>query len=128
MREETRFFDEKGDLVLVAISGSFLRGLTGFESRGPKLPAKDVPPSRSPDSVVEEVTSPEQALIYRLSGDYNTLHADPSVAQAVGFSRPILHGLCTMGHAVRAVCKTFIPESPESLKSVSVSRSTERIP
>ena len=61
--------------------------------------------------------------MYRLSGDYNTLHADPEIAQAVGFDRPILHGLCTFGHAARAVLRSgLVPEGgdPALLRSVTV--------
>ncbi|GAB5035900.1 peroxisomal hydratase-dehydrogenase- [Nannochloropsis oceanica] len=121
MREETRFTDEQGRLVAVAISGSFLRGVTGFQSKGPELPARIIPPSRAPDAVVQEMTLPEQALIYRLSGDYNSLHADPEIAQTVGFDKPILHGLCTFGHSARAVLQCgLIPENnPALLRSMT---------
>ncbi len=126
MREETRFTDpESGKLVAVAIGGSFLRGVTGFESKGPPLPPRVSPPAgREPDAEVEEGTAAEQALVYRLSGDYNTLHADPEIAQAVGFDRPILHGLCTFGHAARAVLRSgLVPNGgdPALLRAVTVS-------
>lgn len=121
MREETRFTDEQGRLVAVSISGSFLRGVTGFQSKGPELPARVTAPSRAADAVVEEATLPEQALIYRLSGDYNSLHADPEIAQTVGFDLPILHGLCTFGHSARAVLRSgLVPEkNPALLRSVT---------
>lgn len=85
-----------------------VRGVGGFG--GPRPPQNDtpapVPKDREPDWVVEEATSPEQALLYRLSGDENPLHADPEVAAKAGFSQgPILHGLCTFGFAARAIIR-----------------------
>ncbi len=73
--------------------------------RPPKDPdAVKLPKDRQPDFTFEETTSPEQALLYRISGDTNPLHADPTFAARVGFEQgPILHGLCTYGHMARAV-------------------------
>jgi acyl dehydratase len=65
-----------------------------------------VVPGRAADVEVSLPTLARQALIYRLSGDYNVLHADPAVAKAAGFERPILHGLCTYGMAAHALLKT----------------------
>jgi acyl dehydratase len=74
--------------------------------KGPRPPKDDVPSvpkGRDPDWIVEQATSPEQALLYRISGDTNPLHADPAFAAAVGFADgPILHGLCTFGFVARA--------------------------
>lgn len=97
-----------GKPVFYNESSVFLRGCGGFG--GPKkgadrgaATAANKPPSRGPDVVVEEATSPEQAAIYRLSGDWNPLHIDPGFAKAGGFKVPILHGLCTFGFAGKAV-------------------------
>jgi acyl dehydratase len=81
----------------------FLRGEGGFGGdSGPK--AGNEAPSRAPDLTVESKTLPQQALLYRLSGDKNPLHADPSFAKMGGFDTPILHGLCSFG----IVCKAAV--------------------
>ncbi len=77
--------------------------------RGPSADV-NVPPDRAPDSVVEERIPENAALLYRLTGDWNPLHADPSFAKAFGFEQPILHGLCTFGYAARHVIDAFAPE------------------
>eukprot|EP00899_Mesostigma_viride_P006408 jgi/Mesvir1/15769/Mv03338-RA.2 len=75
-------------------------------------------PARDPDAVHEEATAPSQALLYRLCGDPNPLHADPAVAAAAGFERPILHGLCTLAFATRAVVRSMARGDPSSLLRV----------
>jgi acyl dehydratase len=83
----------------------FLRGEGGFGGEsGPK--AGNAAPDRKPDGVVETPTLPQQALIYRLSGDKNPLHADPEFAKMAGFDTPIIHGLCSFG----IVCKAIVDE------------------
>ncbi|GIW13309.1 MAG: 3-alpha,7-alpha,12-alpha-trihydroxy-5-beta-cholest-24-enoyl-CoA hydratase [Tepidiforma sp.] len=80
----------------------FLRGEGGFGGEsGP--PAGNEAPNRAPDGTVESKTLPQQALLYRLSGDKNPLHADPEFAKMGGFDRPILHGLCSFGVVCKAV-------------------------
>jgi acyl dehydratase len=80
----------------------FLRGEGGFGGEpGPK--AGNRPPERAPDGVVESASLPQQALLYRLSGDKNPLHVDPDFAKLAGFDRPILHGLCSYGIACKAI-------------------------
>lgn len=63
-------------------------------------------------------TRPEQALIYRLSGDYNPLHADPSVAREAGLLRPILHGLCSFGIAGRGLVRLLCGDQPARLRRI----------
>jgi acyl dehydratase len=98
----------------------FLRGNGGCGSFGsvgnPAAPLPDGVPSLSS----EIKTLPQAALIYRLSGDYNPIHADPDAAVKAGFERPILHGLCTLGIATRAILSTFASKTPERLKSLSL--------
>ncbi|WWC60744.1 uncharacterized protein I303_103320 [Kwoniella dejecticola CBS 10117] len=106
--------DKNGEVITENQSTVILRGSGGFggkkngSDRGPAS-ALNTPPKRKPDAVVEEKTTTEQAAIYRLSGDYNPLHIDPSFASMGGFPKPILHGLCSMGIAGKHVLKTFGP-------------------
>ena len=80
----------------------FIRGEGGFGGdSGPKV--GNAAPERAPDGAVERKTLPQQALIYRLSGDKNPLHADPEFAKLGGFDRPIIHGLCSYGIACKAI-------------------------
>jgi acyl dehydratase len=93
--------DESGPLFTNRFS-AYVRGEGGFGGeRGPR--PGNLPPEREPDHVVESPTLPQQALLYRLSGDKNPLHADPSFAALGGFDRPILHGLCSFGIVCKAV-------------------------
>ncbi|MGW7042315.1 MaoC/PaaZ C-terminal domain-containing protein [Streptomyces avermitilis] len=80
----------------------FVRGEGGFGGdRGPSTRLE--PPAGEPTAVVERPIREDQALLYRLSGDWNPLHADPEFAKLAGFDRPILHGLCTYGMTLKAV-------------------------
>ena len=117
---ETDTVNEKGVLLFHNTAAIFVRGEGGFGGeRGPSG-ARNVPPDRKPDKSVAYPTLPQQALIYRLSGDMNPLHADPAFAKLGGFDVPILHGLCTYGHAGRAVLGAFCGNDPARLKSLEV--------
>ena len=90
----------------------FLRGEGGFG--GPESPKPANPrPARDPDGVVESPTLPQQALLYRLNGDKNPLHADPEFAKMGGFDTPIIHGLCSYGIACKAVVDGALDGRPE---------------
>lgn len=78
------------------------------------------PPARAPDAVCDLPTLPQAALLYRLNGDGNPLHADPDVARAAGFERPLLHGLATMGVALHAVLKTMLGYDAGSVRAMRV--------
>ncbi len=114
-------YDEDGDLLIKNEMTAFVRGAGGWGGdRGPSAET-NVPPSREPDLVVEDSIPQNQALLYRLSGDWNPLHADPAMAKAFGFERPILHGLCTFGYAGRRVLENFAPDgNPDFFKSIKV--------
>ena len=87
-------------------------------SGGPKTEPPE-PPDRAPDAEISWRTLPQQALLYRLLGDRNPLHADPAFARFAGFERPILHGLCTYGFAGRAVLRAVAGDDPARLKALS---------
>jgi acyl dehydratase len=109
----------KGEDIFMNRFSTFIRGEGGFGGeRGPD-PGFEAP-ERKPDSIVEMKTLPQQALIYRLSGDFNPLHADPNFAAMGGFEKPILHGLCTFGFAGRAVLKTYCANDPAKFKAIKV--------
>jgi acyl dehydratase len=77
-------------------------------------------PDRKPDTTVDIPTSTQAALLYRMNGDYNPLHADPALAKKAGFESPILHGLATYGIAARAVLKAFDVKDAARLKSIGL--------
>jgi acyl dehydratase len=107
---------------LVALVGSvyMLRGDGGQGGFGNPPPPPEPINDATPDLVYELTTLPQSALIYRLSGDLNPIHADPAAAAKAGFPRPILHGLCSMGLATRALIAAVAGHDPTRLKSVSV--------
>jgi acyl dehydratase len=93
-----------GEPLWNARSSVFIRGEGGWGGdRGPSGPQNEPPADTAPDHEVTLQTAPDQAFVYRLSGDRNPLHTDPSFAALGGFDRPILHGLCTYGFSGRAL-------------------------
>ena len=114
--ETTVKLKSDGTEICKLISTTFARGDGGF--CGPESPPQKVyEPEGTPDIVDEITTKPDQALIFRLSGDYNPLHSDPNFAKAAGFPKPILHGLCTYGVACRSIVKTACDKDVKKLKS-----------
>ncbi|MGW6332967.1 MaoC/PaaZ C-terminal domain-containing protein [Nocardia rhamnosiphila] len=93
---------ETGALLWTSRLGYFIRGAGGFGGEPPATESWSVPDDE-PDILVATPTRPDQALLYRLSGDRNPLHSDPAFAARAGFDRPILHGLCTYGVVHRAL-------------------------
>jgi 3-hydroxyacyl-CoA dehydrogenase/3a,7a,12a-trihydroxy-5b-cholest-24-enoyl-CoA hydratase len=117
---ETRSSDETGEELMVNQLTAVIRGAGGWGGeRGPSDP-ENVAPERKPDAVVKQQIHSNQALLYRLSGDWNPLHVDPSFARAFGFAKPILHGLCTFGYAARHVINSFSGGDPRFFKSIKV--------
>jgi acyl dehydratase len=95
-----------GDLVATLKQTTFCRADGGFGGPAREAPPVHAIPDHAPDLVCDLPTRPEMALVYRLSGDINPLHADPAFARAAGFPRPILHGLATFGVAGHAILKS----------------------
>jgi acyl dehydratase len=110
---------DSGKLLATRTSSSFLRGDGGCGAP-PRPQVRPEPvPTRAPDIVHAIETRPEAALIYRLSGDYNPVHANPTTARKAGFERPILHGLCTFGIACRALLATVCGHDETRLKAMN---------
>ncbi|KAJ4964547.1 hypothetical protein NE237_016396 [Protea cynaroides] len=118
---------ESGEPLCMNRATIYLRGAGGFSNPSApytcsKYPANQISPFKIPQSqpfaIYEDCTQESQALVYRLSGDYNPLHSDPEIAGIAGFSRPILHGLCTLGFAVRAIIKCICNGEPTKVKSI----------
>jgi acyl dehydratase len=111
-----------GRLLATLTQTTFCRADGGFGGQRERKDAKarHAIPERAPDIVCDLPTRPEMALVYRLSGDINPLHADPLVAKSAGFPRPILHGLATMGVAGHALLKTVCGYDPARLTAMSV--------
>ncbi|GIH64828.1 MaoC/PaaZ C-terminal domain-containing protein [Microbispora siamensis] len=109
---------ESGELLITSRSSVFIRGEGGFGGeRGPR--DEWVEPGRPPDHTVTYETRPDQALLYRLSGDRNPLHSDPAFAARAGFPRPILHGLCTYGITGRALLHAVAGSDPAHFAAMS---------
>lgn len=109
-----------GELLATVNQVSLLRGDGGFGGPSGPAPAPHALPERPADGVCDLPTSPQAALLYRLNGDYNPLHAAPEVAQAAGFQRPILHGLCTLGVAVHALLRDVLGYDDSRLRGLGV--------
>ncbi len=114
-------YDAKtGELLISNDISMVVKGAGGWGGdRGPATEQNQAP-ERAPDAVITEKTSENQALLYRLSGDWNPLHVDPEFATMFGFEKPILHGLCTFGYAGRAVVNAFAKGDPRTFKSIKV--------
>lgn len=110
--------DERGEAVARGRVTLVLLKDGGFGGEAPPRIERVATPDREPDFEVRERIPASQALLYRLSGDYNPLHADPAFAESVGLERPILHGLCTFGYAGRAVIQGACAGDPGALTTL----------
>jgi acyl dehydratase len=117
LTESTATDVESGQPLLSTTSSVFIRGEGEFGGdRGPSATWER--PEREPDQRVSAQTRPDQALLYRLSGDRNPLHSDPAFAARAGFRRPILHGLCTYGVTGRLLLHALCGSDPGRFRSM----------
>ena len=125
---ETVWFDASGEKVATLTGSMFARGDGGFGGPTDGQPAPHATPTRTPDFSLDFTIRPDQALLYRLNGDRNALHADPAVARSAGFDRPILHGLCTYGITCRAVLQGVLDYDADAIFSHQVRFSSPTYP
>ncbi|CAB4888570.1 MAG: enoyl-CoA hydratase [Actinobacteria bacterium] len=116
---KTSVTDLEGNLIVECVNGSFIRGAGGFG--GPSVPEDEWNlPTRPADHVIHQRTRDDQALIYRLSGDRNPLHNDPTFAARAGYPMPILHGLCSFGFVGRALLHATCGSDVSAFRGMSV--------
>ncbi|MYD42790.1 MAG: hypothetical protein F4W90_02745 [Gammaproteobacteria bacterium] len=126
--------DEDGEDCVRMVNGSFRRGveklgdIEPFEGAGQTYSQKIAVPDRSPDVETSVTIGANQAHIYRLSGDYNSLHIDPAAAQFGGFETPILHGLCTFGHCAQSLLAGLCDGDHTRFKKIKVRFSSPVFP
>lgn len=120
--EHETFNRENGEKLATGQIGVFAVGAGGFQ--GPRTSSHTIPtvepPKRQPDASISQKTSHDQAALYRLNGDLNPLHIDQNIASLAGFPQPILHGLCSLGFAVRHVLQAFAGCDPNAFKALKV--------
>ncbi|KAF9224920.1 hypothetical protein BS17DRAFT_779279 [Gyrodon lividus] len=121
IEKESLLLDPNGTVYAKLFSSAFYLGAKANGDKFSKAiasspQAKPIPKDRKPDWVIRDKTTPEQALIYRLSGDYNPLHIDPKVGKALGFGDVILHGLSSYGFAARGLIQAIANGDTRALK------------
>lgn len=108
-------------MIFVNFLNFFIRqkGSSGYPGQNP-LPKLIKIPTTAPSAVIKIKTVPNQALIFRLSGDTNPIHVDPSAAQMGKLPQPILHGLCTLSTSLKAIVTDFLKGDQEIIKNYHV--------
>jgi acyl dehydratase len=109
---------EDGTLVATVDNSTFARKHGGFGGKVTESPPQHAVPQTAPQLICDLPTPPNLALIYRLTGDENPLHADPERAKVAGFDRPILHGAASFGLAAHAILRTVAEDRPERLAAI----------
>nr|XP_022331335.1 peroxisomal multifunctional enzyme type 2-like [Crassostrea virginica] len=123
-------FDEKNEKLAFNQFTTFVVGAGKFGGKRNSDEARPTanPPKRPPDASISEKTGIDQAALYRLSGDRNPLHIDPSFAAMGGFSQPILHGLCSYGYATRHVLRQYCDNDVSKIRAIKVRFSKPVLP
>jgi acyl dehydratase len=116
IRHQTVLKNDKGEPLATLVASRFARGDGGFGGSSEGQAEPHAMPNRAPDRIVDIVTRPDQALVYRLCGDRNPLHSDPGFAKKAGFPKPILHGMCTYGITCRGVLQTYADYDPAAFR------------
>ncbi|MEV6694828.1 MaoC/PaaZ C-terminal domain-containing protein [Micromonospora sp. NPDC051196] len=117
VRVVSRMSDVHGRPLATATAGFFVIGAGGFGADRASAPSRPAP-TGPPDHEIHYAVPSDQALLYRLSGDRNPLHSDPTVAERAGLPQPLLHGLCTYGYAGRALLHTIAGSDPARLRGI----------
>lgn len=122
--------DENNEDIFFNQLNVFVKGAGGFGGKrsSDKIYSIMNHPDRPPDAEVTQRTSGSQAALYRLTGDKNPLHIDPEVAEVGGFSKPLLHGLCSLGFATRHVMSKFADDDSSMFKRIKVRFSNPVMP
>lgn len=116
---ERRLETDAGEVLATAAQSAVLRGHGGFgRDFGTPPPPLSPVPDTAPAHRITLPTRPDAALLYRLNGDWNPLHADPEIARRAGFERPILHGLASFGIAARGLIAALCPDAPARLRGI----------
>src|SRR4051812_12508411 len=119
MESESKYKDS-GKPAFTTRFAAFIRGEGGCGTKGDDIAEPPKMPERAPDHETSYATRADQALIYRLSGDRNPLHSDPTIAKFAGFDKPILHGLCSYGFTGRALLHTLCGSDVAKFQSMDV--------
>ncbi|KAF8526871.1 peroxisomal dehydratase [Hysterangium stoloniferum] len=120
--QETVLVNPQGEAYVRMFSSSFNVGAKAYGKPFRKAitaapAAKPIPKDRKPSYIFTQNISEEQAIIYRLSGDYNPLHIEPAIGISAGFGGPILHGLATFGFVARGILSEAGSNDPTALKA-----------
>lgn len=105
-----------GELLMRNVASFYLKGLGGFGKAADQPYERLAAPDREPDRTGSVMLIPQQAFIYRLSGDRNPLHVDPAVAARAGFGQPLLHGLCTYGVVCKSIVDLMLDANPAAVR------------